>query len=884
LVYVVSDCNPFFALVATPLAVHYDKEGMGEVVPLLVKDFEEPSRAVDRAVEMIGVSPDLVVRGNRSARDVSLELVEKYWESSEAVLIVEDNQSGYNLGVLATPIASYLSIPVIVTDELDNGVKDVLSRLGVDKSIVCGDIEGYGGVLRLVSVDEVVNASIELVREKFGDVDYVTLTNPIDIHMPEVLDSVSWSFGPTKVSTFSTMQLVASIKTLIKSKGALDFELGSITIPDDYKYALVKFEGVNLNPEDIDLFDDSVEFKIEGVLGGSTAHSPSVYDANGNTLVDRFYTEVVLYDMGGTEHTVKAIPYWTLMTEGEVSASVTVEKLSDPLYPMMKNLSSVAPYLTAYHRGIIFGKPEFAFVADDDVFTEKAETCPGSYMPRGNKGLVGPSNEHIFNNIHLPLNRLLARLADIEVENLKDVGYLRSYYEDDPVYIALVGGATVLPQYVYDNVVWGAGTATDVIYGDIDPIRGWENQQNDVFTYYPYQENVVGRITGWDVQDASALITRTFFYDDIIDDFGDWKDRATVQSGCGVEFATPLVLTKIAERLGSTAHVSETHKEPLRWPTGASKFIFDGLQKNAVEPMGFDTTRCTYFEAMRKGLSDETITKLKRANLLNLFLLSKLQLKLLIGENNVKGGEYQEDSNFIIINGHGAPYGYYTGNEALAGLGLGYVFLPLLLQVIPRISEPIGPGASLGGLGFFGLRSMEIMDFGPSFMFFETCLVGTIEGRYPKTCISQAYLHAGMNSIIVSPTPSNVPGGYLEPYRPDSTILGGIPGYIKAVLDARKGIYPETHFGEKLFEDMMEEFKEKDSTVGLALRNARNKYLPEDANWTMYWNPPLSLKSLGLLGGKAAKTPAVDAKYTCYQEYCLYGDPAFNPYEPCNSG
>ena len=875
---VVSSCNPFYALAATPLAVHYYKDGTGEVVPLLVKDFIDTSRAVDRAIEMIDVNSDLVVQGNRSAKEVSLELAEKYWESSEAVLIIEDNQSGYNLGVLATPLASYLSIPVVVSDELDDDIKDVLSTLGVEKSIVCGDIEGYGGVLHFKSVDDVVNASIELVRAKFDEVEYITLTNPIDIHMPEVLDSISWSFGPTKLKTFSSLQLVNTLKNLIKSGGTMDYKLGSITIPDDYKYALVKFEGFNLNPEDIDLFDDAVGFKIDGLVGGSTSHSPSEYDADGNRLIDRFYTEVVTYDMGGTEYDVKASPGWILMKEGEVSATVTVEKLSDPLYPMMKNLSSVAPYLTAYHRGIVFGKPEFAFVADDDVLTDKAETCPGLYMPRKNRELIGPSNEHIYNNIHLPLNTLLANLADIEVKNLKDLGYLRDYYQKYPVYIALVGGATVLPQYIYENSVWGPCTATDIVYGNIDPIRGWENQQNDVFSYYPYQENIVGRITGWDIQDASALIARTFFYEDIINGLGDWKDRATVQSGCGVEFAKPLVLTKIAERLGTTAHVSETHAEPLKWPTGASKFVYDGIQKNLVEPMGFETTRTTYFESMREGLSDEAITKLKRANLLNLLLLSKLQLKLLVGEDRVKGGEYQEESNFIVIHGHGSEYMYRIGDTALAGLGLGYVFLPILLQFIARVTN-YGPGASIV-IGEFDVRSVENMDFGPSFMYFESCLVGTIEGRYPETCIGQAYLHAGMNSLLVSPTPTNCPGGYLEPYRPYSTMLGTIPGYVKAALNARKGIYPDLHFGNKIYEEMTKEFIEKDSTVGLAFRNARNSYLPSDANWTMYWNPPLG--PFGIIGGKAEKTPATDAKYTCYQEYCLYGDPAFNPYEPCN--
>jgi len=876
---VVPDNNPYYALIATPLAVHYNKNAEQHVVPLYVENYENPSSAVTRAIDMIGIDTNLIFKDTISAKNLSIDIAKGFWKNTDAVLIIEDTQSGYNLGVVATPLASYLSIPVIVVDELDKDVKNVLKGLGVKKSIVCGGVQGFGKVLRFDCVDEIVNASIDLVREMFGDVTYITLTNPIDVREPEVLDRVIKPLGPKKLKTISSMQLISFIKTAIQNKGNINFEIGKFTIPKDYKYALVKFEGVNLNPEHVDLLGDHVGFKVEGLLSGDTTHSPSVYDSTGNTLIDKYYAETVLYDMGGTEYTVTASPQWVVKKEGEVKATVTIEKLSDPLYPMMKGLSSVAPYLTAYHRGIIFGKPEFAFVADDNVLTEKAETCPGRYMPRSNEKLRGPSNDHIYNNIHLPLNKLLAKLADIPVENPKDVKYLRDYYLKNPVYIALVGGATVLPQYIYEAVVGYGGTPTDVLYGNIDPIPGWENVQDDVCSDYPTQENIVGRITGWDVQDASALVTRTIFYDRIIDGLGDWKDKATVQTGCGVEFATPIVLYTLARELGNTDHVASGYEEPLKWPTGYSKFVGDALQKTALEPMGFKTTRDTYFKASRTGLSNEAINVLKKANLLNLLLLSKLQLKLFIGEDRVTGGKDQENSNFIFINGHGDKPGYGIGDVALAGLGLGYVFLPILLQIIARISKPYGPGASLGALTSYNVRGVENMNFGPSFKWFESCLVGAIEGRHPKTCISQAFLHAGMNAIVVSPTPTSVAGGYLEPYNPKSTVLGTIRGFISTTLKAIKGIYPEAHFGEKMYEDMLEELKEKDISVGLALRNAKNRYLPEDADYEMYWSPPL-----GLLRNEDTKTAAIENKYVCYQEYCLYGDPAFNPYEPCNSG
>ena len=36
----ISDCNPFYALIATPVAINYDSEGEHNVIPLYIRNFE----------------------------------------------------------------------------------------------------------------------------------------------------------------------------------------------------------------------------------------------------------------------------------------------------------------------------------------------------------------------------------------------------------------------------------------------------------------------------------------------------------------------------------------------------------------------------------------------------------------------------------------------------------------------------------------------------------------------------------------------------------------------------------------------------------------------------------------------------------------------------
>lgn len=910
----VSDVDPFLALIATPLAIHYDVEGNQETIPLYIENFTNPSRAITRAMnEQIGIPVDLILENTQSAEAWSVYLATKYWKKSDAALLIQSDETGYTLGVMAAPIASYLSIPILVTNGTNNSVQSALNTLGVKTTIICGDnLNSYGKTLRFSEVDDIVDVSANLIKEKFGAVEYLTITNPKDAWPPEVLASTTYVLGPKTMKTMATTELITTLT-------AGDTFVDTYMIPEDYKYALIKFKGINLNPENVDELGDNIVFfsgpmledlppqlqKFEAYAGGTAMGGVPVRDANGNIIEDITYNEAVVYGRGGVNYQVLATPQWLATKQGEVMVEVTVEKLNDSIYPMTKGLSSIAPYLTACHKGLIYGKPEFAFAANDDTLF-LGETCPGFYMPRRNPRLVPASNEHVF-WIHDQINALLAELANINIEKQQDLKTLRDYYKNHPIFIALVGDATVLPQLIYNSTIepvsvedtmyfWGGGIPSDFIYGNIDPNPGdWTGRALDLYSdntnHYPYQENIIGRIVGWDIQDASALIARTIFYDKILNELGKWKDNAAVQLGGGNDFQKPFLRYKIfGEILGFVAH-----GDPMKVTTGAS--YFNGLAiKSTVESLGFNTTYIRENDAGYQGYSNEAIQKLKTANLLNILMMSKRQLRNAVGAENVQGKILQENSNFILANAHGQQHLFTMGDVGVSSLGLG---LPngILNKILTQVSSIFGygPGYTLTDHMYYNPRNVENMDLGPSFLWIESCICGKIDGVYPKQNIMQTYLHAGCNVIVASTTTSNIPGGYLEPKK----TMYDFPGqaFIRTLqwaMKARQGIYPDQHFGFKIYTDTCNQLKQGGKSVGEAFKNARNDYLPQDADWEVWWSPPLIYTGIHALDEeyqnslikRTATTsqldPRLDNKFQSFFEYHVYGDPAFVPYVPTN--
>ena len=316
------------------------------------------------------------------------------WKWHRTILI-ENNESGYYLGVAICPIASYLSIPIIVTNELDVQAKEVLEDLGVKYSIVCGNVEGYGKIFKFENCNEILNTSIDLVMYKFRDIKYITLTNPRDAWPPEVLrsesDPLCSETGKLTSTAIFPSNLLNALKGMIKPTSY------KIKIPDDYKYALVKVDFRNLqDPTHIEKFGDNVIFMGSLTNYMRTTAYPAKRDANGNIEEDKFHFETIMYDMGGEEFMISLQGVYSILDSAEFELKITAEELSDPFYPMMKQMSSIAPYLTAYHKGIILAKPEFAFAPTDDVKLD-GNTLPGNTQVFLNPMLIPVINQHVYN-------------------------------------------------------------------------------------------------------------------------------------------------------------------------------------------------------------------------------------------------------------------------------------------------------------------------------------------------------------------------------------------------------------------------------------------------------------------------------------------------------
>lgn len=901
----VSDEDAFYPLIATPLAVHYDKNNFQKIIPMYIKDFDDLSDAVYRAENDIGIISNVIIDGSVSPKETSINIAQNYWEKSKAALLVEYNESGYNFGVAATPIASYLSIPVIVTDEIDQDVRNLLNDLGVEISIICGDLDGFGECIKFNNIEEVVNLTVELVRYKFGDVEYVSITNPRDAWSPEVLNITELYFdGRLTSGTLLPSQFVRALQGQQK--------IVRFSIPEDYKYAKVEIEFKNLeDPENIEKFGDTVTMQGSVVGYASTDASPSKLDSSGNVEYDRFHYETVYYDMAGEEMDLKMSANFHIQDSAEYELYINIEKLSNPYEPLIRQLSSLAPYLTAYHKGIVYLDPGFAFAADDDVLLD-GESLPGNTQVMKNPILIPVLNRHIFYNIHEPLNELLAMIRDVNISDDLGLSALKKACDKDPFYICLIGDTTMIPQYYYrsphndpfDNQdkMYGTGCPSDFIYGNIDPERyfmqphvGKEDVENDKFSGYPEVENIVGRISGWDVQDASALIARTVFYEELIENKGDWKNNALVMSGAGLEFQKLPFFNTIYEILGQ--------HEPMKFPTGEQHFLNMRTSEN-LEKGEFNVEVAERGQAQRVGYSDEALWDIKHDGILNRLFFPRLLVKLAQGfesvnsiydlgwwrkalsdQSGVNGGELQENSNIIQSNSHGIWFSFEHGDCMLHYLG----GPPILYQILGRFIPVAGRFSTpLDSAGAYSVRSVSTMNMGPSVMFVEGCGCGKIDSLHPQNTIAYAYLHSGINSFI-SPSTYSAIGGYLEP-RPKWPLLDegvgfGIIGYLRAAINARQGVYPPVHFCGVIFEDSYENLIKNNCDVGTALRDAKNGFLPEEANVTYLWTPPLEDPAEGpsyFMTTAAGGDRVIVEKYCTIYQLNLLGDPAFNPYEPCH--
>ena len=77
-----SDSNPFFPLIATPIAVHYDAQGKQSLIPLYVSNLTQPSDAIEKLkcqqLPQYSIN-EYVITSEKDPKNVSLSCATEFW-------------------------------------------------------------------------------------------------------------------------------------------------------------------------------------------------------------------------------------------------------------------------------------------------------------------------------------------------------------------------------------------------------------------------------------------------------------------------------------------------------------------------------------------------------------------------------------------------------------------------------------------------------------------------------------------------------------------------------------------------------------------------------------------------------------------------------------
>lgn len=515
-VVIVSDSDPFYSVITAPVACWYDiAPGDGDpygLRPLLIAADGKLDGTQERFLSNYGADSFLLVgevekdgrRLTGPATEISLKLSKKEFERTSGVLIVPDTEEGYELGVVAAPLASYLNIPVLIVNaSTDLGeLRRELVGLGTEYCAVVGPDPGsiakelgFKAIL-LENREAIMESVLVAIKNRFGEINYITMTNPSDVIPPYVTSSGTDTFE-TKVENIKIETGRAGGDILGESSQTYD-----IHVPSDLNLLRIHINFTSVSAGPLTSIKDAVD--IEPLIFAS------LYDPDGDIVaygpsfsldVGKTYLETLSVDAPGTYRLKVDVYYGTAgfdtyagtgfgISKIDAAYQVTVvrDSLSSPHYPLYPRTSMLAPYLTAAHGGLVLADPEFELTGPDYARKAKGHSTGPWY----DKELHDLANEKVERNVN-ELNGTM--------ELLKEHGLYEDYLNGS-AWLAILGGANMIPMYYepkesdwVEDPLYGTGWATDLRYG-LGSKLSW------------------ARPLGRDVGDVSSLIVRTLFYEE----------------------------------------------------------------------------------------------------------------------------------------------------------------------------------------------------------------------------------------------------------------------------------------------------------------------------------------------------------------------------------
>jgi hypothetical protein len=516
---VVSESDPYFSLISTSVACWYDKmTNTTGLLPLLVHHDGNLTDAQTRFLETFFTSTNhtLLVLGEHlktsypvtemlgSSPSVAIALATYVFTTAPAVLILPyDTMDAYQLSLLAAPLASYLNIPVLIFDDNDQVLQTVCTQLQTTHAYIVGDITldlANVTVTSLANETVITDTILTVIKDEFGLINYLTMTNPSDVVPPTVINT-------TKITLSDH---ITNKKIIILSKEfdiiGNDTRQYNISVPNGISHIHISGEIFQKHDPFVGRFSPIVPLifmTLTDAQGQIVAYANSMGYDIGNTFVETLscnasglYTlQIRVYNgLKGGFFVQRGIS----CVDANVTIMVNLSTLSSPHLPFILKLSSLAPYLTAAHGGLIIANTSWELT--DDSYTSVAQGSGAG--PWYNESL------HPFTNIKV--NTTVQQLKKT-LERL-DTYDLLSGYLSGPAWLVLLADTTMIPMYYYSP------SQEDI------PDRGLPSDNP-----YTLNQNLsVGRLISWDVQDSSVLIARTFFYENLCgepESLDDWHHR-----------------------------------------------------------------------------------------------------------------------------------------------------------------------------------------------------------------------------------------------------------------------------------------------------------------------------------------------------------------------
>jgi hypothetical protein len=501
---VVSASDPYYSLLSTSVACWYDKTtNTSGLLPLLVHHEGRLTDAQSRFLKTYFTSPDhsLLVLGEHletsyqsteilgSAPSVAVSLATYIYQTAPAVLILPyGTTDAYQLSLLAAPLASYLNIPILLFDDNEHELQSLCANLQVTHVYLVGDVTFTLENITLTSlINEpvITDTILTVIKNQFGSINYLTMANPSDV--------VPLAVCNTTIHSYSHRLINRKLILLGKEIDLVGNDTQTVAFPSPPGLAHIKV-AVDIFPipgsmfDRFSLFDPLIFLTLLDAQGQVVAYGNSMGYDIGKTFVETISCNTpgyyvlqmkVYHGMKGGFFLQRGLSWVNV----NYTITVTISSLDTPHAPFIPKLSSLAPYLTAAHGGLLIANTSW-------------ELTDESYASVAHGSGAGPwynASLHPFTNAKV--NKTVEQLRNT-LQRL-DVQGLLSDYLAGPAWLALLADTTMIPMYYY-------GPSQEGI-----PDRGLPSDN----PYTLNQSLSVGRLIGWDVQDVSVLLARTFFYE-----------------------------------------------------------------------------------------------------------------------------------------------------------------------------------------------------------------------------------------------------------------------------------------------------------------------------------------------------------------------------------